>query len=186
MYLWQFSVGNDVYLCHDISLIDNFLCDLDAAVDELHPRAQLIVWDANITFEFSFFMPVIRNGIKKLFARNKSNILSFDYGKHIQFRECLGVFGKSLKDIAKNYTDTQKLVGDLDYEKIRIPFITPMTQAEIDYCINDVAILSELTSKAFEMYIEKGKKIQLTQTGIVRDEIIDKYAPNPYIKDLIY
>ena len=186
VYIWQFSVGNDVYLCHDISLIDNFLCDLDAAVDELHPRAQLIVWDANITFEFSFFMPIIRNGIKKLFARNKSNILSFDFGRHIQFRECLGVFGKSLKDIAKNYTRTQKLVGDLDYEKIRIPFITPMTQTEIDYCINDVAILSELTAKAFEMYIEKGKKIPLTQTGIVRDEIIDKYAPNPYIKDLIY
>lgn len=186
VYVWQFSVGTDVYLCNDVLLFDSFLCDLDNAVDELHPRAQLIIWDCNITFEFSFFMPVIKNGIKKIFARSKSNILSFDYGRHLQFRECLGVFGKSLKDIAKNYTTTQKLVGDLDYSKIRIPFITPFETHELNYCVNDVAILSELTEKAFEMYIERGKKIPLTQTGIVRDEIIDNYAPNPYVKEMIY
>lgn len=186
VYIWQFSVGTDIYLCNDVHLFDCFLRDLDAVVDDLHPRAQLIIWDCNITFEFSFFMPLIRNGIKKVFARNKSNILSFDYGAHLQFRECLGVFGKSLKDIAKNHTETQKLVGDLDYTKIRIPFITPLENDELQYCINDVAILSELTEKAFTLYVERGKKIPLTQTGIVRDEIIDNYAPNPYIKDLIY
>lgn len=186
VYIWQFAVGTDIYLCNDINLFDNFLCDLDAAADLVHPHSQLIIWDCNITFEFSFFMPVIRNGIKKIFARSKSNILSFDYGKHLYFRECLGVFGKSLKDIAKNYTTTQKLVGDLDYTKIRIPFITPIENTELNYCINDVAILSELTEKAFELYIEKGKKIPLTQTGIVRDEIIDNFAPNPAVKSRIY
>lgn len=186
IYLWQFSVGDDVYLCHDLMLIDNFMSDLDAAVSELHPRATLIIWDCNISFEFSFIMPVIRHNITKLFARNKSSILSFKYGKHLQFRECLGVFGKSLKDIAKNYTTTQKLVGDWDYDKIRIPLVTPMTKQEQDYAVNDVQILSELTEKAFNMYILKGKKFPLTQTGIVRDEIIDNYAPNPYLKSMIY
>ncbi len=186
VYVWQFSVGNDVYLCNDVLLLDNFLCDLDAAVDELHPRASLVVWDANITFEFSFFKKIICNGINKVFARSKNNILSFDYGKHIKFRECLGVFGKSLSDIAKNHTATQKMVGDLDYDKIRIPFITPLTDKEIQYCINDVAILSELTAAAHNLYTLRGKKIPLTQTGIVRDEIIDAYAPNPYIKEMIY
>lgn len=186
VYVWQFSVGTDIYLCHDIHLFHSFLDDLDNAVDDLHKRASLIIWDCNITFEFSFFMSIIRDKITKLFARNKSNILSFDYGKHLKFRECLGVFGKSLKDIAKNHTVTQKLDGDYDYNKIRIPFITPMTDNETNYSVNDVAILSELTEKAFNMYILKGKKIPLTQTGIVRDEIIDRYAPTPFIKERIY
>ena len=43
---------------------------------------------------------------------------------------------------AKNYTTTQKLKDDLDYEIIRTPLI-PITGAELQYCINDVAILSE-------------------------------------------
>lgn len=185
VYIWQFSVGTDVYLCRDITLITDFLNDLDNAVENIHSRANLIIWDANITFECSFFLPLIKSGVRKMFARTKSNILSFDYGKHLKFRECLGVFGKSLKDIAKNYTTTQKLTGDLDYSLIRLPS-TPLTNEEINYCINDVAILSELTAKAHELYTLKGKKIPLTQTGIVRDEIIDSYAPNPYFKSLRY
>lgn len=185
VYIWQFSVGTDIYLCRDITLITDFLNDLDSAVENVHSRANLIIWDANITFECSFFLPLIKSRIHKMFARTKSNILSFDYGKHLKFRECLGVFGKSLNDIAKNYTSTQKLVGDLDYNLIRLPS-TPLSNEELNYCINDVAILSELTAKAHELYTLRGKKIPLTQTGIVRDEIIDSYAPNPYFKSLRY
>lgn len=185
VYIWQFSVGNDIYLCHDVHLLGQFLYDLDNACN-VHNNAQLIIWDANLSFEWSYFKEFFRYGVKKIFAKTKSDILSFDYGKHLKFRECLGAFGNSLKDIAKNYTTTQKLIGDLDYDKIRIPFVTPLTQNELNYCINDVAILSELTPKAHEMYTLKNKKIPLTQTGIVRDEIMARYAPNPYIKSLKY
>lgn len=186
VYIWQISIGSDIYLCQDVHLLPVFLDEFDEAIERLHSRAQIIVWDANITYEYTFFIPLLKSRITKLFARSKTNILSFDYGKHLKFRECLGVFGKSLKDIAKNYTKTQKLVGDLDYTKIRIPFITPINDNELQYCINDVAILSELTEVAHNMYTLKGKKIPLTQTGIVRDEIIDNYAPTPYFKTLRY
>lgn len=185
VYIWQFSVGNDIYLCRQYHLLLSFLDDLENAVDAVHPRANLIVWDANITFEYSFFIELIKHKVVKAFARSKHNVLSFDYGKHLKFRECLGVFGKSLKDIAKNYTTTQKLVGDLDYNLIRLP-ITPMTQTELSYTINDVAILSELTAVAHKLYTLRGKKIPLTQTGIVRDEIIDAFAPTPYLKSIKY
>ena len=185
VYIWQFSVGDDIYLCREYKLFLNFLNDLDNAIDEVHPRAGLIVWDCNLTFEYTFFIELIKTGVRKIFARSKNDILSLDYGKHIKIREPLGVFGKSLKDIAKNYTKTQKLVGDLDYNLIRLP-ITPLTKTELNYCINDVAILSELTAVAHNMYTLRGKKIPLTQTGIVRDEIIDNYAPTPFLKSVKY
>lgn len=170
VYIWQFSVGSNIYLCRDYDLLDNFLCDLDSACDEAHQNATLIVWDANIKFEFSFFKRIFAKAITKVFAKSKTEIITFNYGKHIQFRECLGAFGQSLEALAKNYTTTQKLKGDLEYDKIRTP-ITPLTDSELQYCINDVAILSELTAYAHNTYTLKGDTIPLTQTGIVRNAI---------------
>lgn len=183
VYIWQFSVGNDIYLCRDFSLLEDFLNDLDTACNT-HANATLIVWDANINYEYSYFKPIFRDRITACFARSKSDILTFSYGSHLEFRECIGVFGSSLDDIAKKHTTTQKLTGDIDYNLIRTPK-TPLTTTEIHYCINDVAILSELTAHAHSEYTLKHKKIPLTQTGIVRSEISDAYAPF-HMREKIY
>ena len=106
VYIWQFSVGNDIYLCRDYALLEDFLNDLDNAC-AVHNNATLIVWDANINYEYSYFKPIFRNQITACFARSKSDILTFSYGKHLEFRECIGVFGSSLDDIAKKHTTTQ-------------------------------------------------------------------------------
>ena len=163
VYIWQFSVGNDIYLCRDYALFEDFLNDLDNACN-VHPNAKLIIWDANINYEYSYFKPIFRQKIKSCFARSKSDILTFEYGKHLEFRECIGVFGSSLDDIAKKHTATQKLKGDIDYDLIRTPY-TPLTEKELNYCINDVAILSELTTYVHSTYTLKCKKIPLTLTG---------------------
>lgn len=184
VYIWQFSVGNDIYLCRDINLFENFIIQLDNACN-VHNNAKLIVWDANLKFEYSFFKHIFKKYISKIFAKSKTEILSISVLKHLEFKECLGVFGKSLDEIAKNYTKTQKLKGDLDYNLIRTPE-TKLTKDEINYCINDVAILSELTSVAHEMYTKKGDKIPLTQTGIVRNEIKKRYAPNKFRTNDLY
>lgn len=175
VYIWQFSVGNDIYLCRDYALLEDFLNDLDTACN-VHPNAKLIIWDANINYEYSYFKPIFRQKIKSCFARSKSDILTFEYGNHLEFRECIGVFGSSLDDIAKKHTTTQKLKGDIDYDLIRTPY-TPLTEKELNYCINDVAILSELTEYVHNTYTLKHKKIPLTLTGIVRSEISEVYAP---------
>ena len=184
VYIWQFSVGNDIYLCRDINLFENFIIQLDSACD-VHNNAKLIVWDANLKFEYSFFKHILKKYISKIFAKSKTEILAISVLKHLEFKECLGVFGKSLYEIAKNHTKTQKLKGDLDYNLIITPE-TKLTKDEINYCINDVAILSELTSVAHEMYTKKGDNIPLTQTGIVRNEIKKRYAPNKFRTNDLY
>lgn len=184
VYIWQFSVGNDIYLCRDINLFENFIIQLDSACD-VHNNAKLIVWDANLKFEYSFFKHILKKYISKIFAKTKNEILTISVLNHLEFRECLGVFGKSLYEIAKNNTKTQKLIGDLDYNLIRTPE-TKLTKDEINYCINDVVILSELTAVAHEMYTKKGDNIPLTQTGIVRNEIKKRYAPNKFKTNDLY
>lgn len=184
VYIWQFSVGKDIYICRDINLIENFLIQLDHACS-VHPNAKLIIWVANIKYEWSYFKHIFKSHVTKVFAKSKNDIVTFDMLSHLQFRECLGAFGNSLADVAKNYTKTQKLKGDLDYDLIRTP-VTPLTTDELQYCINDVAILSELTPVAHEMYTLKGDKIPLTQTGIVRNAILKEYAPNPVTRKMLF
>ena len=67
----------------------------------MHKNAKLIVWDANLKFEYSFFKHILRKYITKIFAKSKTDILMFNVLNHLEFRECLGVFGKSLEEIAK-------------------------------------------------------------------------------------
>lgn len=169
VYIWQFSLGDNVYLGREPSLFKTFLNELSELLPE---GVKLIVWDANISYEWAFFREYLKEGITEVFAKTKRQILTFTYNSNIQFRECLGVFGKSLKKIAESYTKTQKLVDRYDYNKKRLP-CTPLKYSELQYCINDVVILSELGKIAHDIYTLNGKKIPLTQTGIVRNAIKD-------------
>lgn len=185
VWIWQFSFGHHVFLCSEFKLFERFILELDSIVYSIGQDVQLIVWDANLNFEYSFFKPLLEEHITDIFARSKSDILSISVG-NVVLRECLGVFGNSLAKVAKNYTKTQKLVGDLDYDKIRIPAVTPITEEELQYCINDVVILSELSYVAHDMYTRNGMMIPMTQTGIVRNAITKAYAPCKKIKEMIY
>lgn len=170
VYIWQFSIGIYNFLCRDFKSIVRFLNELSLMVLHLHPNATMIVFDANIKYEWSYFNGILTDGITDIFAKDKTSVCSYTYKENIKFQECLGVFGTSLSNLAKTYTTTQKRKGDLNYNKVRNSS-THLTRKEVLYCVNDVAILSELTPIAVDMYIKKGFKIPLTQTGIVRQEV---------------
>lgn len=184
VYIWQFSVGTDIYLCRNIDLFESFILQLDKAC-AVHPNAKLIIWDANLKFEWSFFKYILKKYVTRIFAKSKNDVITVDILSHLQFRECLGAFGNSLDAIAKNHCTTQKLKGDLDYDLIRTPE-TPLTEQELQYCINDVAILSELTEYAHSEYTLKGDKIPLTQTGIVRNAIKKNYCATDFQQKKLY
>lgn len=165
--------GNYIYFRH-IDLITPFFKRLVQHIKykywikKQHPH--LIIWIANLAHEWSFFKRQLHHvGITDLFAKTDRNPLKITVGECVEFRECIGLFGKSLANIAENYTETQKLKGDLDYKLIRTPQ-TPLTEQEKKYCFNDTKILDELSLVAFEKFTKKGLKIPLTNTGILRQE----------------
>lgn len=172
-YVWQFSIGKNVFICRNNEFIYTFVYQLSEYIKKMYKKSKLVVWVANLSYEFSFYKDILKTLITKIFAKTKRHVLSFTCCDNIEFRECLGVFGTSLADIAKNYTTTQKLKGDLDYNLIR-HYNTPLENAEIGYIVNDVAILSELTDVAFKMFLKQGKKLPFTQTGIVRNDVKSK------------
>lgn len=146
--------------------------DCTKALENLNEYARrhcgiMIIWVANLGFEFQFIRK--RIPIQNVFARETRQPIYFK-SYNLEFRDCLRLTNSNLAYLAKNYCDTPKLVGDLDYSKPRNSK-TPLTQEEENYCINDVVILSEFAQYCYTNFIDKGTSIPYTSTGIVRQMI---------------
>ena len=96
---------------------------------------------------------------------------------NIEFRCSYYMSNSSLDRLAKNYNlNVKKLVGNLDYDKIRTP-LTKLSKEELDYCENDCLVVYEYIKKELEQYITI-KNLPLTSTGHVRKELKEKIERN--------
>lgn len=165
-YVGMIGIDSKVYY---FRYLDELKRTLDRINDYLEQRdTYLICLIHFFSYEFSFFSNVL--DFTNVFAIEKNKPIKADYGR-IEFRDSYILSGFALGKLAENFTKTQKLKGDLDYSKLRYPE-TPLTQKEIGYCINDVVILNEYWDYIRKEYLSKSnKKIPLTKTGIVRDDV---------------
>jgi hypothetical protein len=127
---------------------------------------RLIIYVHNLAFEFQF--------IRKLFEWDK--VFSLDVRKPvyavttngIEFRCSYILSGYGLEKLGEQLTmyNVKKLVGDLDYSKLRHSK-TPLTQKEIEYCVNDVKVVMAYIME--RIIADSGiGRIPLTKTGYVR------------------
>lgn len=171
MYHWQFSISNDDYIYVFIGRTwPEFMEFMDKLQDcyKLDPDTRLIILDANFGFEFQFIRKHFDWDAEDFFAREERHPLKARTGG-FEFHEVLSISGGNLAQLARDYTQTQKLTGDLDY-KIKRNSSDKLDMTELDYCINDVVILSEFGRFLFDNYIIPDKRIPLTKTGILRSE----------------
>lgn len=163
MYIWMFTVGEHTINGRTWAEFRELLKKLNKVLSK--KGAHLLVYIANESFEFSF----LRNRFQfdDVFMFSEREPLFAIY-KHFEFRDCLKLTGGSLKSLARNYCQTQKLDG-YDYEKPRNSK-TPLTERELQYCDNDAIICAEFGDYVFNTY---NYKIPLTQTGIIRQEVKD-------------
>lgn len=164
MYAWVFGINGK---CIIGRTWDEFLLILKRVSDfyQLNSNKRIIVWVHNLAFEFSF--------IQHLF--NWDNVFAVDDRKPvyavsngIEFRCSYILSGYSLDMVAKNLTTykIEKLVGDLDYSKIRHNQ-TPLTELEYHYILNDGLIVMAYIQELLNQYGDL-HKLPLTQTGFVR------------------
>lgn len=182
MYIWQFSINEYTFIGRTWQEFLFFLDDLAECICKnkySKRKVHVIIWVANLGFEFQFIRKKLN--INKLFARKEREPLYFLANEVFEFRDCLSISGGSLAYLAKMYTKTQKLVGDLDYSIIR-NHLTPMKFSEMKYVINDVRILAEFAKYIFDTFVIPKHRLPLTKTGIVRDEIRDKIDETVYQK----
>ena len=172
IYIFQIMIGDTFITCRTFDeLADVFLnLKLTYGLNEKH---RIIIYVHNLPFEFQFMRTEFR--FSECLARKNRTVFKVffdDYG--IEFRDSLILSGMGLAKTAENLTwpehTTRKLVGDLDYNKIRLP-CTPITDKELAYCYNDVKIICDYIDEQRKQYRDDITKIPLTNTGRVRREV---------------
>ena len=170
MWIWQYSINDFVFFGRtwkEFIFFINELADFFGLNSILKIRSVCFIHNAS--FEFQHMRKYLDDAglIENVFARNERQPLKIDLTNGITFLDSAKITNTSLEYLAKQYTETQKLVGDLDYSKLRSPLTTSITEEEYDYCANDVIILSEY-SDYFEKTFIKDGYAPLTSTSMVR------------------
>ena len=165
MYIWQLAINGRVIIGREWA---EFIDVMYHITEKLNTDKynKIIVYVHNLAFEFQFirFMfPWI-----KIFSIDKRKPIYAITETGIEFRCSYILTNYSLEKLSDQLTKykVKKLVGDLDYTKIRHPQ-TPLTDKELQYCINDVLVVSAYIKEQIEKerYIHK---IPLTCTGYCR------------------
>lgn len=182
-YHWQMSFGRITIGGRSLETMAEFFRFL---IDTIPQGTRLLCFDANLGYEFQFCKHWWGQlGMSHLFTKEKRQPLRLIVGNRIEMRECLGLFGNNLAQIGKNYSKVPKMVGDLDYDLVRLSS-TPLTRKEQDYCENDVQILSYLGEYVFEHFYGDNPTLPMTATGIIRNKVKKELGDSlPFEKERI-
>lgn len=164
MYIWQFAIDDNVIYGRTWEEFNDFINCLYDFLDLKHKY--LIVYVHNLSYEFQFICK--RFNWVEIFADSERKPISATCDKNIIFKCSYRLSGYSLQTVANNLQNKtiKKLVGDLDYTLLRNSK-TPLTDIELQYCFNDVLIVTQYINEQINEY-ENICKIPLTQTGKVR------------------
>lgn len=138
----------------------------------------LMIFIHNLGFEFQHLRNLFED---EFYSKRKQNVfarsskkpmkVNFKYAKHIniELRDSLVLTQKSLDNWCKDENLPVMKCEKIDYLKIRHPR-TPLTDKEIQYCLNDVISMVYGIEK-YRTKFGSLKEIPLTQTGIVRRKV---------------
>lgn len=165
MYCWVLNING-------ASILGRTWEEFETCINTIHeklftnPERIFVIYVHNLNFEFSF---IGRRFIwEKIFSIDERKPIYARTTDGIEFRCSYLLSGYNLATVGKNLQKykVQKLVGDLDYYKVRHSG-TYLTQKEIRYVINDGRVVVAYIQEEIE---RNGNiaKIPLTKTGYVR------------------
>lgn len=165
MYIWQLAINGRVIIGRTWN---DFLYVMNHIVErlELSKYKRILCFIHNLSFEFSYICKLF--DWLKVFSISKRKPIYALTSNGIEFRCSYLLTNYSLAKLGDQLHKykVSKLVGDLDYSLIRTP-LTPLTDEEMQYCINDVLVVSAYIKEQIEAekYIYK---IPMTCTGYCR------------------
>lgn len=171
-YHMQIIIDRTIVHCHKWDQVIHVFQVLKEKLHLAQPVKDAIpvlrVWDANLSFEFSFISH--RFHWKKIFAAHERKPITAETKDGILLQDALMISGCSLEKTAAMYNLPTRKTHDLDYTKMRIS-TTKLTDDELYYTSADVRILAEFHQWCLINYIENGLKIPITKTQMLRDSI---------------
>ena len=172
MYIWQFSINDQVYYGRTWAEFKLFLNRL-----ELNDNTKKIVFVHNLAFEFQALWSVLR--IKDVMSRKTRKLIKCELEDYnIELRCTLMLSNLKLEKLPDVYQlPVQKKVGYLDYTLLRTP-ATPLTKRELGYCEFDCLVTYWYIKTELETY-ERVDKLPITATGKVRKQLQHLVLSNP-------
>ena len=166
MYAWKFGISNlsiKGRTWEQLMILSNVITE----VLELSEDRRVICYVHNLGYDFQFFRPYFE--FSRVFALDMREPIQAITEGGIEFRCSYKLSGYSLEKVAEHLTrhNIRKMVGYLDYKKIRTPE-TPLTKREEIYLDYDVDIIIAYIEEQIEDHQNDITKIPLTKTGEVR------------------
>ena len=175
MYIWMFSINDTVYYGRTWDELKEFWRWIDDYIPD-----KKIVFIHNLSYEFQFLRSQFT--FKDVFARTQRKVMKAsleDY--NIEFHCSYMMTNISLEKLADTFKlPIKKLVGNLDYDIIRVP-TTKLSDKELAYCENDCLVIYHYISLELKEYITVNK-IPITSTGKVRRELQQLAYKNLYYR----
>ena len=157
-YIWQFGYADKVYYGRDLRDFKILLSELVKKV-----TGKPLIYVHNLSYEFHFLNNILSFDSDGVFARSAHKVMKCTPADfEIEFRCSYFLTRLSLEKWGEN-VGIEKMVGDLDYNKLRTPF-TPLTPKELKYCEHDILVMYHGLLKYLEKY-GSVYDIPLTQTG---------------------
>lgn len=191
MYVWQFQFGEEfTVLGRTWSEFKRLMQHLENQkikwmemrhVKETNPL--YVVYVHNLAYEWQYLQGVYKFENEDCFFRDVRKPIYCRLYKLIEFRCSYLHSNMSLSKFGESVGATvRKLDGSLfDYSKIRYPW-TPLTDYEVQYCINDVKTLVESLNIEMRRDGDTLQSLPLTSTGYVRRDL--KAAVKPLYWEL--
>lgn len=167
MYIWQFAVKVNDKIDVIIGRTWKEFKKLINILNEDDTEGKYLIFVHNLSYEFQFLRNVYNFNSEEVFAVKSRKILKCEMYNKFEFRCSYLQTNLSLANFtAKMGVENKKLKG-YDYDKKRYYF-TPMSDDEMNYCINDVVGLIQAIEKRMSMYNDTLYTLPLTSTGYVR------------------
>lgn len=188
MYIWQFQLGPDYTIVgrtwEEYDCLIRGLRLMQLRAKERHKLTKLpvfVVWVHNLAFDWQFLRGAYHFDNEDCFFKDVRKPLYTRFDHVIEYRCSYMHSNMSLEKFCE-YTGTKyrKLDGRLfDYSKIRFPW-TPLSDYELEYCVNDVRALVEAITNQMDADGDTLKTIPYTSTGYVRRECKAAIQPIHY------
>lgn len=165
MYIWQFQV--DEY-CTIIGRTWHEFISFVNRLNSVSRETRLVVYVHNLSYEMQFLQGIFDFSSDDIFCIKSRVILKAILGC-IEFRCSYKLSNMSLSEYCSKMQVANLKLSGFDYSKIRYSD-TPLTEKELQYCINDVIGLVQAVKRELEIENDNLYTIPLTSTGYVRRE----------------
>lgn len=171
MWHWQACVDGLVITGRTWEDFQTFLDGLDA---HLPKDMCQVFYVHNLGYEFQFLRAIHDFTEDEVFCVTGRKVVKASIGTRFEFRCSYFLTNMSLRQFLKKMgIEHQKT--EMDYSVIRYPW-TPITEEELEYCVNDVLGLYEALKKSMQADGHSIANVPISSTGYVREDV--KHAMN--------